>query len=200
MFYVINLDVRQSESKSKIKDGRLLISLRHDRFGNALCGAARRILNLSDYDLSVPESFVLSHGLNFGLLLRYLDKEEIFAEFESLWAQLLHHGATSAEQRATLKSRLADVAHLYCDSTTDSRDFTMYKKCFRAINSLQKNDDIIITKPVKDCGVVFFSKSDYSGKMNEILGDQSKFKRLGPVSSNDNTVNIESRFQKPCLT
>ena len=143
---------------------------------------------------------MLSHGLNFGLLLRYLDKEEIFTEFESLWAQLLHHSATSAEQRTTLKFRLADVAHLYCDSTTDSRDFTMCKKCFRAINSLQKNDDIIITKPVKDYGVVFLSKSDLLDKMNEILDDQSKFKRLGPVSNNDNTVNIESRLQKRCLT
>ena len=32
--------------------------------------------------------------------------------------------------------------------------------------------------------------------MNKILDDQSKFRRLGPVSSNDNTASIESRFQK----
>ena len=35
--------------------------------------------------------------------------------------------------------------------------------------------------------------------MNEILNDQSKFKRLGPVSRNDNTANIESRLQKRLL-
>ena len=58
------------------------------RFGYALSNTTRHILNLSDYDLSDNESFVLSHGLNFGLPLRYLCKEEIFAEFESLWAQL----------------------------------------------------------------------------------------------------------------
>ena len=32
--------------------------------------------------------------------------------------------------------------------------------------------------------------------MNKILDDQSKFKRLGPVSSNDSTAGIESRLQK----
>ena len=66
----------------------------------------------------------------------------------------------------------------------------MHKECFRAINSLRKNDDSIITKP---------DKSDYVDKMNEMLDDQSKFKRLGPISSNDNTVSIESRLQKRLL-
>ena len=72
----------------------------------------------------------------------------------------------------------------------------MHKKCFRAINRLRKNDDIIITKPDKGSGVVLLNKNDYVDKMNEILDDQSEFKRLGPVSSNDNTASIESRLEK----
>ena len=90
--------------KSKIKNERLLFSLRRDRFGNALSDTTKHILNLSDYDLSDTESFVLSHGLNFGLAPRYLCKEEIFAKFKSLWAQLLHHSASSVEQRTALKA------------------------------------------------------------------------------------------------
>ena len=35
--------------------------------------------------------------------------------------------------------------------------------------------------------------------MNEILDDQLKFKRLGPVPSSDNTASIESRLQKRLL-
>ena len=125
--------------------------------------------------------------------------KKIFAEFESLWASLLHHSASFAKQRTALKIGLADLAHLYCDSTIDSRDFTIHKEYFRAINRLRKNDDIIITKPDKGSGVIHLNKSDYVDKMNEILDDQSKFKRLGPVSSNDNTVSIESRLQKRLL-
>ena len=117
------------------------------------------------------ESFLLSHGLNFGLPPRYLCKEEIFAEFESLWAKLLLHSASSVEQRTALKARLADSTHWYCDSTIDSRDFTMHKEYFRAISRLRKNDDIIITKPDKGFGIVLLSKSNYVDKMNEILDD-----------------------------
>ena len=196
--YLALLDGR-TESKSKIKNERLLFSLRRDRFGNALSDTTRHILNLSDYDLSDTKSFVLSHGLNFGLPPRYWCKEEIFAEFESLWAQLLRHSASSVEQRTALKARLADLAYLNCDNTIDSRDFTMHKKCFRAINSLRKNDHIIITKPDKGSSVVLLNKSDYVDKINEILDDQSTFKRLGPVSSNDNTASTESRLQKRLL-
>ena len=35
--------------------------------------------------------------------------------------------------------------------------------------------------------------------MNEILGNQSKPKKLSPVLNNDNTVNIKSRLQKRFL-
>ena len=49
----------------------------------------------------------------------------------------------------------------------------MHKECFRAINSLLKNDDVIITKPDKNSGVVLLNKSDYVDKINSILGDQS---------------------------
>ena len=75
----------------------------------------------------------------------------------------------------------------------------MHKECFRAINRLRKNNDILVTKPDKDSGVVFLNKSDYVDKMNKILDNQSKFRRLGPVSSNDNTASIESRLQKRLL-
>ena len=142
---------------------------------------------------------MLSYGLNFGLPPKYLCIEGVFAEFESLWAQLLHHSASFAEQRPSLKAQLADLAHLYYDSTTDSRDFTMRKECFRVISTLRNNDDIIITTPDKGSGVVLLNKSDYVNKMSEILKDQLKFKRLGPVSSNGNTASIESRLQKRLL-
>ena len=72
--YLALLDGR-TKSKSKIKNERLLASLRRDRFGNALSDTTRFILNLSDYGLSDTESFVLSHGLNFGLLPRCLCEE-----------------------------------------------------------------------------------------------------------------------------
>ena len=196
--YLALLDER-TKSKFSNKNERLLGSLRRDHFGNALSDTTRHILNLSDEDLCDTESAVMLHGLNFGLPSSYLCKEEIFAEFESLRAQLFHHGATSVEQHTALKTRLADHLRLHCNSTMDSCDFTTQKQCFCAINSLPKNDDIIVTKPDKGSGIVLLSKSDYVDKINEILKDQTKFKRLSQVFSNDNTASIESRLQKRLL-
>ena len=39
--------------------------------------------------------------------------------FQSDYSEPLHYSATSVE-RTALKARLADLAHLYCDSTIDS--------------------------------------------------------------------------------
>ena len=63
--YLASLDER-TESKFKMKNERLLFSLRRDRFGNALSDTTKHILNFSDYVLSHTESFVLSRVLNFG--------------------------------------------------------------------------------------------------------------------------------------
>ena len=98
--------MKERNQESKIKNKQLLASLRRDRFGNAFGNTTWHFLNLSDYNLSDTESFLLSHGLIFGLPPRYLYQEEIFAEFESLWAQLLHHSATSFEQCTALKAAL----------------------------------------------------------------------------------------------
>ena len=75
---------KRTKSKWKNKNERLFALLRCDHFGNALSDTTRHVLNLSDDVLSDTESFVLLHGLNFGLPLRHLCNKEIFAKFESL--------------------------------------------------------------------------------------------------------------------
>ena len=192
------LDERM-ESKSKIKNEQLLVSLRRDRFGNALINTTRYVLNLPGYDLSNTESFMLSHGLNYGLPLRYLCKEEIFAKFESLRAQLLHRSASSVEQRTALKTRLADLAHLYCDNTIDSRTSQCTKSTFVQSTGNERMMISLSLNLTKAPALSFLNKSDYVNKMNERLDHQSKFKTLGLVSSNDNTASIKSRLQKRLL-
>ena len=156
----------------------------------------QHILNLSQYELSDLERFVLSHGLSFGLPPKSVSKEKTFAEFESLWAQLQHHVAANKEQRDSLKARLADLAYIYCESKPDNHDNAMQKEWFSAINKLQRNDSIIITEPDEGSDVVILNKSDYTNKMNNILHDETKFERIGPASTCDNTAAIESRLQK----
>ena len=187
------------EAANRKKNDNNLRLLFQQRFGNQASFNQNSIENLSDYKLSDTERFVLSHGLSFCLPPTSVKREEVLAEFEVLYAQLLHHKPRSDEHLSALKARLSDVAHAYCGSPIDWGDFLMTKECFQAIKALRSNDDIYITKPDKGSGVVILSKNDYNRKMGMILNDTTKFLNLGPVDSNDNTAKIESRIQRRLL-
>ena len=189
------LDER-AERKTNHQQLRQLTSLKSKRFNKALSDTEQHILNLSKYELSDLERLVLSHRLSFGLPPKSVSKEHTFAEFKSLWAQLQHHAAANKEQHDSVKARLADLAYIYCESKPDSHDIAMQKEWFFAITKLRRNDSITITKPDKGAGVVILNKSVYINKMNNILRDETKFERVGPASTCDNTATIESRLQK----
>ena len=88
--YVAKIDrVKEKENLSKNECSLRLLQLQ--RFGNTANPDKKNITNLSDYKLSPTEEFVLSHGLNFCLPPTNPKREGIFAEFEVLIAQLLHH-------------------------------------------------------------------------------------------------------------
>jgi len=75
----------------------------------------------------------------------------------------------------------------------------MHKEFFVAIKSLRKNNNIIITKADKCSDVDILDKSDYIAKMNVILDDNSKFCKIGPVETKDNTAIIEGKIQRRLL-
>ena len=121
------------------------------------------------------------------------------AEFEVLIAQLEHHKQQPNEHRAALLAKLNDLAHAYCGSPINIGDFLMKKECYQVVKSLSSNANIPITKPDKGSGVVVLKKSDYITKMESILHDETKFKILGLVSSNDSTSRLETRLQRHLL-
>ena len=110
-----------------------------------------------------------------------------------------HHRALLENEHSSLKARFTDLAHLYCGGEIDSRDVAFHRECFRALNSLYSNENIVIIKPDKGSGVVILNKNDFIDEMQVILEDPSKFVKLAPASSNDNTANIKSKLQKRLL-
>ena len=137
----------------------------------------------------------MSHGLYFCLPPTSGKRKEILADFEVLYAQLIHDKPRFEEQLAALKARLSDLAHAYCGSPIDLGDFLMTKECFQAIKFLRTNEEILITKPDKGAGIVILNKNNYNDKMKTILNDTTKFLDLVPVTNKDNTAKIESRIQ-----
>ena len=193
--YVSIID-RSKAKETQNKHERNLSFLRRRRFGNQSIPDKSHLINLSDYQLSDTEEFVLLHGLNFCLPPTSVQREEVFAEFEVLFGQLIHHKPQSDERLSALKARLSDLAHAYCDTPVDVGDFLMNKESLQAIKSLHSNQDILITKPDEGSGVVIMNKKDYVSKMESILNHQSKFCRLRPAPDNDNTVKIESKIRR----
>ena len=71
--------------------------LRRQRFGSSN-PSVKTICNLSSYNLSETEKFVLAYGLEFCLPPTNIKREEVFGEFEILFAQLLHHKPKSIDE------------------------------------------------------------------------------------------------------
>ena len=128
-----------------------------------------------------------------------MNREEVFAEFEILYAQLARQKPLSSNELSSLKAKLSDLAHAYCGTPVDLGDFNMHKEHFQAIKSLRCNEQILITKPDKGSGVVILNKSDYIKKMGSILEDKTKFLNMGGVHLHDNTAKNEQKLQKRLL-
>ena len=64
---------------------------------------------------------------------------------------------------------------------------------------LINNSKLFISRPDKGTDVVLLNKYTYLVKMNDILSDENKFVKLGPVAF-DNTYNIEAAIQQRLLS
>jgi len=127
--YLAVIDEQKEDDNFKKNSNNLRLLFQH-RFGNQTSFQKNNITNLSDCKLSDTEQFVLSHGLSVCLPPKSIKREEVFADFEVLYAQLDHHKPRSKEQLAALKARLSDLAHAYCGSHIDWGDFLMTKECW----------------------------------------------------------------------
>ena len=123
----------------------------------------------------------MSNGLDFCLPPINVNREEVFAEIEAIYAQLARQQPISSNELNSLKAKFSDLVHAYCGTPVDLGDFNMNKEHFHAIKSLRSNEQILITKPDKGSGVVVLNRNDYIQKMGNILEDKTKFLNMGSV-------------------
>ena len=133
------------------------------------------IFNFSNKKLSTDETYALSFGLNFAVPPTRINKTLIQAQFENLFSQC---GATQSSGRSKegiLKARCV----LWADEVTSFRsahfDTPIQHNHRRLISALQKNTDIIVSRPDKGNGVAVLNKTDYISKMYSILNDPDRF-------------------------
>ena len=86
MEYIDMVDKQKDEEK-KVKNDRTISRLLTFRFGNSVSPSCEHVSNLSSFILDDMQLFVLSHGMNFSLPPKSLNRQAVFAEFEVLVAQ-----------------------------------------------------------------------------------------------------------------
>ena len=185
---------RSHRSSLSLKYEAAIERLRHHRFGK-LTFNHDFIINLSSVTLSTIQKDVLSKGTDFCIPSK-LKKEETLAEFELLYQQLCKHQSVSEESLVNCRTELQYLSTKAVSLKPDHSSFSLSKEHLKSLSELKRNKDIIITRPDKGRATVILSKRDYLEKMDHVLGDESKFLRLGPVSQFDRTIKIETELQQ----
>ena len=149
--------------------------------------ANETITNLTQYELSQEESYLLKADLYFTTQPDKTRKSEIFFTFEKIYPSFINN-LKSEEAKSQIKSHLSYLAN---------SSFYNYKPSPRILRqhcilrNLRKNKDFVTTKADKGNGVVIFDRKLYNNAIEEIVLDTSKFGKL----SEDPTLKREGLLQ-----
>ena len=132
-------------------------------------------VNLSNYQLNNDEKRFLNLGLNCHLEPKY-DKLCKKVELEILYQNLLQ---LESRNLISVQPELAD--QLRAESTKHrniKHNSILTQSLKTAAQMLKKNPDITLRKADKSSTYVILNTDEYISKINEILSDSSKFKRI----------------------
>ena len=192
----VKLENRMERKISTEHDTRIdgLVNKRYGSYSSE----ARTLINLSNYELTETEAFVLKLGLNFCVPTNSLSREGIAAEMEVMYTQAMKKlQPTSAENLKTFKAKLHDTAYAYAGSPIDKLDLPLRKEHFAAVRALRENQQILVTRPDKGTCTVVLDRSSYYRRIeNEILSDTTKFVDLGPKNIVPFTKKIENPIRE----
>ena len=138
------------------------------------------IFNYSDYALNSVEKKVLSRGLKFSIRPDKLDYCDFLTPFEKLARDLKNRPIAQEELNFDyVKTRLKSIALAsYYGYDFGQFPLNISKAELSALKNLSKNRDLVILRLDKGNGVVILNKVDYIQKVETILSDTSKFKKL----------------------
>ena len=158
------------------------------------------IFNFSSYNLTPSEKTLLVKGMNLSIPPKKLNYGDYFLPFESLYKQMLTtlQSEHNCEGLDPVGASIKDAAYDCLYSYDPKVDQNLSEKEYNALKSLLRNDAIIIQKSDKGNSVVILNKSDYQERMNELLNDESKFKKLKVKEGHDYNyiINQELRISK----
>ena len=145
------------------------------------------ITNFTQYELSQEESDLLKTGLYFSIQSDKIRKSEIFTTFEKIHRSFINN-LKSEETKNQIKAHHSHLANPYFYNYKPSPRIL---RQHRVLRNLNKNKDIVITKPDKRNGVVILDRKLYDNAIQEIVSDTPKFEKL----NEDSTLKREASLQ-----
>ena len=178
--YAENITEKQQE-KYLAKNKKNLNRLIELKFGNL---TKQSVKNLSSYKFDEKELTALSYGMNFSLPIKKVDEVATYLGFEKYINQLLKLQPSSKQDEITLKANLVSAAHNFCKLKPEQSSVINTKEIRTSLTKIKGIEQIVITKPDKGSGIVILNKDDYNSKMLNIINDEMKFEKVGPVGDN----------------
>jgi len=138
---------------------------------------------------------VLCRGFDYGVP-RNPHEPAVRADFELFYRRLKKFTLAPQADADACRISLANTAKKYATSKPDTTGFNLSREHMKALRDLRRNDEIVITKPDKGRAIVVLSKDQYAQKMEAILTDETKFKKLGPAKDYDKTEKVEKSLDQ----
>ena len=153
----------------------------------------KTVFNLSDYLLTKREEFLLSLGLDFGLPCFKPSYNQFYGSLESIFSRLLK--LQLCNDVVGLRTQMQVLAQkTYNNLKTGWAPF-FSRKDLDVLKSLSKREELVISKPDKGKGTVILNKKDYIEKVERILADENKFRKIG-VPDFPSIFKIEDRINR----
>ena len=152
------------------------------------------IFNFSKYELSDAEKKLLAKGLNFCLAPKQLNYADYLVHFELFYRNIGNLEVLSNEGLDFGRTKTKETALSSFRQYNKSPQQNFLKEELAALASLSKNKDILTQKSDKDNSVAIVDKETYIKRMENLLSDQRKFKRV--TLKNDAFLNFVVNQEK----
>ena len=146
-----------------------------------------------DVVLTDTQKEVLSLGLKFCDRSKPFNKINTKLQFENLIHQISDLNPCSDIELEHFRSTVYDCCQQF-ECSIPKGEKLLTKKHIEELRILQKNKDLIMTRPDKGSGIVLLNKEEYISKMNKILCDEKKFSH--DPKDKDKTAVIEKQLMK----
>ena len=176
--FVTNFNIK-SLKRVEIVQNRKLENLKREYLATGI-DPDKVIFNCSTYSLNPVEKKVLSRGLKFSIRPDKLDYCEFLTPFEKLARSLKNRPiANDGINFDFVKTQLKGIAlSAYYGYDSSQFPLNISKAELSALKKLSRNKDLVILRPDKGNGVVILNRIDYINKVESLLSDASKFKKL----------------------